>query len=428
MRILHTADWHLGKTLEGRDRQNEQEKFVEEICGICREENIQLVLITGDVFQSPNPSAAAEELFYHALEQLADNGRRAVVAIAGNHDNPERLCAASPLAQRLGITLAGLPTDSHAAWEFSGAGGDGRVRRISGGPAWLELAVPGCDHCAVIIALPYPSEGRLRRLLATTLEDRDLRQGYGRAVADLLGDLAAQHFRPGTVNLIASHLFVAGGQEVDRELEANIQVGGAYAVPPEAFPASAQYVALGHLHRPQQIASPAASPCIRYAGSPLAYSFAEIGHTKSVVVADILPGKPAAVREIPLAAPNPLVRWQAKAGLAEVWSWIDSGRDANAWIDLEIFTPELLTAEDIRRLREARPRLVNIRPVVVTSGNALPKTAARLADLKLDELFIRFYSQVHGGLSPDPELVRLFLELTGESDAAAAAGEEEISE
>ena len=173
MRILHTADWHFGKTIEGRDRYPEQVAFVEELCGICVDESINLVLVAGDVFQSPNPGAAAEELFYYAIDRLADHGRRGAVIVAGNHDSPDRLCAAAPLAGRLGITLAGLPKE-----EFGPATlGAGKVQRVNGGQAWLELFVPGVDYTAVIAALPYPSEGRLKELLAQSLDDQELRQG-----------------------------------------------------------------------------------------------------------------------------------------------------------------------------------------------------------------------------------------------------------
>ena len=105
-----------------------------------------------------------------------------------------------------------------------------------------------------------------------------------------------------------SHLFVRGGIESDSEVQ--IQVGGTYAVDPDAFPESAQYVALGHLHRPQVVAE--APVPTRYAGSPLAYSFSEVGYSKSVVVLDVQPGRPADIREVFLASGKPLVRWTAK--------------------------------------------------------------------------------------------------------------------
>ena len=136
LRVLHTADWHLGRTLEGRGRLDEQAAVLEEICELAEAEAADLVLIAGDVYDSVNPPAAAEELFYGTLERLSAAGRRAVVAIAGNHDSPDRLCAARSLAGRHGIALVGLPGEPTVL-----------VCRELGLGAWAgvtALAVPGC--------------------------------------------------------------------------------------------------------------------------------------------------------------------------------------------------------------------------------------------------------------------------------------------
>ena len=403
MRILHTADWHFGKTIEGRDRSAEQVAFVEELCGICAEERIDLVLVAGDVFQSPNPSAAAEELFYYAVDRLADHGRRGVVIVAGNHDNPDRLCAASPLAGRLGITLAGLPKEELGATSAAA----GRVYRVDGGQAWLELAVPGVGHTAVIAALPYPSEGRLKELVAQSLEDKDLRQGYNDRLAGLFGTINFK-YRPDTVNLAVSHLYVRGGIESDSEQQ--IQVGGVYAVDPLIFPANAQYIALGHLHRPQYVGGTPA-PC-RYAGSPLAYSFSETGYAKSVTIIEALPGKAVDIREVPVVSGRPLVRWRAAGGLAEVRQWVAAGRDRDAWIEVELEIAKALALDEIQELRAMHPGFVTIRPVFNLQEDRTGQEPARLNSMPLNELFIRFYEQQNGGLRPDDKLVEMFLELS----------------
>lgn len=403
MRVLHTADWHFGKTIEGRDRLPEQVAFVEELCGICVDEGIDLLLVAGDVFQSPNPSAAAEELFYYAIDKLADHGKRGVVIVAGNHDNPDRLCAASPLAGRLGITLAGLPKEELGPT----SPGAGRVHRIDGGQAWLELAVPGVGHTAVIAALPYPSEGRLKELLAQSLEDKDLRQGYNDRLAGLFKTLNGK-YRSDTVNLAVSHLYVCGGIESDSEQQ--IQVGGVYAVDPLIFPTNAQYIALGHLHRPQYVGGTPA-PC-RYAGSPLAYSFSETGYAKSVTIIEALPGKPANIREVHLSAGRPLVRWRATGGLAELRQWVAEGRDRDAWIEVELEIAKALALDEIQELRAMHPGFVTIRPVFSSQGDRTIQEPARLNSMPLSELFIRFYEQQNVGLKPDDKLVEMFLELS----------------
>jgi exonuclease SbcD len=401
MRILHTADWHLGRSLEGRSRQEEQEQFIDELCGIVAQEQVHLVMLSGDIFDTFNPPAAAEELYCDALARLADGGRRAVAVIAGNHDSPDRLCAVRALAQRLGIALFGYPTDDPSA----SVAASGRVRRVASGPGWVEVAVPGVDHSAVVLALPYPSESRLNEVLQATLAESDLQRAYSDRVASHLAGLA-RNFRPDAVRLVMSHIFMAGGAET--ESERPIQVGGAYTVSPTAMPAGAQYVGLGHLHRPQRMhLAPAYT---RYAGSPLAYSFSEAGYAKSVTVLDATPAMAEAeVREIVLSAGRPLVRWKAAEGLAQVARWVDDGKDANAWIDLEVTVPRALTMDEIQTLRKMHPGFIHIHPVFTDDEVAAASEDA--APPTLQEQFERFYRSRKGGGAPSEELTRLFLEL-----------------
>ena len=109
MRILHTADWHLGKTIEGRSRIEEQRAFLRDFAEIARRERADLVIVAGDIYDSPNPSAEAEKLFYQSLKEITQDGKRLILVIAGNHDSPERLVAAGPLAAHHGIMMARLP-------------------------------------------------------------------------------------------------------------------------------------------------------------------------------------------------------------------------------------------------------------------------------------------------------------------------------
>jgi len=401
MRVLHTADWHLGCQLEGRGRLPEQRDVLAEICGIAEQEAADLVLLAGDIFDSPNPPALAEDLFYETLERLTAGGRRAVVAVSGNHDSGERIAAPGPLAERHRIALFGLPGQVAVA-----ARGPAWPQT---GPGWVEVAVAGCPHTAVVAALPYPSESRLGTALGEALDEAELQPAYSERVRRLLTQAAA-HFRPDTVNLVVTHLFVAGGQESGSERP--IQLGGAYTVAPAAFPAGCQYAALGHLHRPQAVGG---DPPIRYAGAPLAYSFAEAGQAKSVVVVDATPGSPAQVRTVPLSAGRQLVRWMAAGGVAEVLAQAEAGADAGAWIDLEVHVEAALRLEEIRALRQALPGLVNIRPVVRPPQD-LPVAAGR-SRLSTEDLFRLFYRGRRGG-DPRASVVDLFLQLTGE-DATA---------
>jgi exonuclease SbcD len=405
MRVLHTADWHFGRTLEGRSRMEEQAAFVDELVDIVRREQIDLILLAGDVYDSVNPPAAAEQLFYEALSRLTDGGKRTVAVIAGNHDQPERVAASSPLAKRSGIRLVGLPSSE---------------------PLTIELASAG--ETAVIAALPYPSESRLRELLSEETDEGKLRSAYSERVGKLMARMAAS-FRPDTVNLAMSHIYVLGGAETDSERP--IQVGGAYTVDPSALQVGAQYVALGHLHRPQSVHR---DPLVRYSGSPLAYSFSERGQAKSVIVFDAVPGRAVTPQEIFLTCGKPVVRWEAVKGITEVYGWLDEGRDSNAWIDLEITMTELITLEQIGQLRKLHEGILHIHPIYPDTQESANDAAATREQLPVDELFRRFYVRQTGGAEPDEEMVRIFMELIAEDEeedaeayaAAAAEGDQGI--
>jgi len=419
MRILHTADWHFGRALEGRDRRFEQTAFIDELCQIVEEKNIDLVLIAGDVYDSVNPPAWAEELFYDALERLAAEGKRGVVVIAGNHDQPERVRAAAPLAYKHGIVLLGLPKETPFVGS-DGADDTERVRIIEAGPSWLELALPDTPHHAVIIALPYPSESRLKELISESFTQEEMQQAYSERIGKLLAEYG-QKFRTDTVNLVTSHLFVMGGMET--ESERPIQIGGALTVSPSAFPKNAHYVALGHLHRLQKLSD---APLIRYSGSPLAYSFSEAGQSKAVVIVEAIPGQPVLEEIVYLTSGRPLARWKATEGIAQVEQWLAEGRDAGSWIDLELHVKEAIDPAEFQRLRKLSDDFIKIQRVLVQEGkqDEREQPETKKEELRPDQLFRRFFERKRG-VSPDEKVVELFARLMAQVQDRESGGERE---
>ncbi|MCO7176005.1 exonuclease SbcCD subunit D [Sporolactobacillus kofuensis] len=396
MRLLHTADWHLGRTLEGRSREEEQEHVMEEICLIAEDQKVDAVLMAGDVFDTVNPPATSEALFYETAQKLSKGGSRPVFIIAGNHDSPERLEASRPLAGRQGITIVGKPI-LH--------------------PRTFPIVKTNED--LILSSVPYPSESRLNEVLSSINDEEIIKQAYNERLTELFKQ-HAQFFRKDAVNIVMTHLFAAGGKESDSERP--IQVGGAYTVHPSAFPKSAQYVALGHLHRPQTLSG--SQVPIRYAGSPLAYSFSESGQPKSVTIIDVAPGECAKSETVELTSGRPLTRWHAENGLTEVRQWIEEGRDAEAWIDLEIRLDEAMSMHEIQSLRKAYPRIVNIRPLYKESSLLVHEQ--NRSRLPIDELFIRFYKNQMDGAEPGDALIQLFMQLIEAEDAQreVAAGSE----
>lgn len=405
LRILHTSDWHLGRSLEGRSRLPEQEQFIDELTDIVTKEDIQIILVAGDIFDTYNPSADAENLFFDALERLSDGGKRAVVVIAGNHDSPDRLHAANPLALKHGISLLGYPGEQLMVGTATGG-----VKRLKTGPGWVELAAAGCEEKAIIYALPYPSESRLNEVFTEKLDDESQQIAYSQRVGSLFTE-ADQIFRTDTVNLAVAHLFAYGGLESESER----QLGGALAVSPLAMPKQAQYVALGHLHRPQQVHN--APQTCRYSGSPLSFSFSEADQQKEVVIVDLIPSGLAEARSINLSCGKALKRWRAN-NIEEARLWLTEPKNLDCWVELEIMADQPLEISALAELRKAHSGIITIRPI-------FPELAAdlegrRLSEMPLLDRFKLFFERERG-IAPPTDLAGFFLEMVNrpESDDQA---------
>ena len=230
MRILHTADWHLGKNIEGQSRLKEQKAFLEDFVRIAREEEADLVIIAGDVYDSVNPPAEAEKLFYHTLKQVTEGGKRLVLVIAGNHDSPDRLVAAGPLAMEHGILMAGLPKTVIPEGVY------GKHRVTASGEGYVEVEIGG--ERAVILLLPYPSEKRLGEVIYREMEEGQERAAsYGERVGLFFSRLE-KHYREDTINLAVSHLFAMDAQAAGSER--GMELGGSYLVDGSLLPQKAQ--------------------------------------------------------------------------------------------------------------------------------------------------------------------------------------------
>jgi len=276
MRILHTADWHVGKTLKGRSRLEEQERVLREIVTVAREQEVDAVVVAGDLYDTAAPSAEAQRLVMRALLGLARDGA-AVVAIAGNHDHARALEAYRPLAQAAGITLVG------------------DVRTAEKGGV-VELAARTGERARLAV-LPFLSQRyavTAADLVTGTAVDHTAE--YDRQLRHILGALTSG-FGADTVNLVTAHLTVRDGVFGGGERAA--QSIFEYAVPASIFPVDAHYVALGHLHRRQRM--PAACP-VHYSGAPLAVDFGEQENEPVVCVVDVTPTTPAQVTDVPITS------------------------------------------------------------------------------------------------------------------------------
>ena len=275
MRFLHTADWHVGKTLKGRCRLAEQEQVLREIVTIARAHEVDAVLVAGDLYDTAAPTADAQKLVNRTLLGLAKDGVE-VIAIAGNHDHAATIDAYRGLARAAGITLVGTV-------------------RTAGNGGLVEFTARSTGERATLAVLPFLSTRyavRAAELLAGTPAQHT--SAYDQQLRDILGKLTAG-FRDDAVNLVMAHLTVLDGRMGGGERAA--QSIFEYAVPAGIFPVDAHYVALGHLHRRQTVA---ASCPVHYSGAPLAVDFGEQENTPVVCVVDAAPGTPAAVTDVPI--------------------------------------------------------------------------------------------------------------------------------
>ncbi len=277
MKLLHTSDWHVGKLMRGHSRADEHRAVLAEITAAAADHAVDLVLVTGDQFETAAPGPESERIVYEALLGLAEIAP--VVVLAGNHDNPRRLAAVEPLLELGRVQVVTEPRPP----------GDGGV---------LEFDVDGVP--VRLGVLPFVSQrGIVRADELMSGAAYEQAQTYTGRMARLVAALCAE---PGEgVNLMAAHAFVLGGAVGGGERPSHLVE--TYAVASDSFPETLHYVALGHLHRPQNVAG---RTKIRYAGSPLALDFGEAGHPKTVTIVDAEPDRPARVDEVALLGGRPL--------------------------------------------------------------------------------------------------------------------------
>ena len=276
MRILHTGDWHVGKTIRGRSRADEHQAVLNEIQEIASARQVELALVAGDLFDTAAPTAESEEIVYRALLGLSTAAGHLVV-ISGNHDNQRRLGAVKPLLEL---------TNVHVAPDVA--------RPQEGGVLALQTAK---GETANIAMLPFVSQRGIIKADALMAQDADDHaMAYAERLAHIIALLCAEA-ASGAVNLLLAHGMVHGGKMGGGERDAHTVFE--YSIPTTAFPAHLHYVALGHLHRAQAL--PAPCP-VHYCGSPLQLDFGEVDDTKSITIIEAYAGKPARIEEVALTA------------------------------------------------------------------------------------------------------------------------------
>lgn len=383
MRFLHTADWHLGHKFHREDRDEEFAHALLWLSDTIRSERIDALIIAGDIFDTDTPPNTARRLYFDFLNSLEDSSCRHVVIIAGNHDSPDHLEAPAELLRRFNVHVIGKITED-------------RSRQI------VELREPQSGRLqAVVAAVPYLRERDLRSSQAMISTEERLEQlrrgiaGHYQALADLLADY------PDDIPLLATgHLYARGGER-DGRLDI-IHLGGSELFDADAFPERFDYIALGHLHRPQRLGK---DRRVCYSGSLLPLDFNEINYEQSVEIVEF-EGKH---RLQPRRVKVPLLRrlYYRRGSMDELTRFLQElPADQPAWVKLVALVPahRLSISDALQPFVEGKPvKIISTHQEQIgTQANA--EDAGRnisLEELSEMQVFQMLLEAKHGVIEPE---------------------------
>jgi exonuclease SbcD len=401
VRILHTADWHLGKRLDHFSRLEEQKEVLNEICQIADEQNVDVVVVAGDLFDTFNPPVEAVDLLYKTLKRLTNNGKRPVIAIAGNHDSPDRIDAPNPLARECGILFVGNP-DSVISKMVIENGFE--ITKSENG--FFEIKLPHFDFPIRIIATPYANELRLKTYLGAENKDVQLNQlleNSWKVLADTYCDDKG-------VNILTTHLYMLkrGGEILEEpDGEKPLRIGNADIVYTDCIPKQIQYTALGHLHRFQNIGGHS-SPVV-YSSSPLSYSFSEAGQQKKVVILDLDPNEAVRFTDIQLHSGRVLHRKRFDS-IDSAVTWLLE--NPYCLVEITLLSDHFIANQDLKRIHESHDGIIHIIPVISNDNLDANQGVKVNLDQNIQGLFNDYFVSKYKQ-EPNEELIDLFQEIIG---------------
>jgi DNA repair protein SbcD/Mre11 len=407
MKILHTADWHLGKKLDAVNRHQEQVVVLEEICAIADAEDVDAVVIAGDLFDTYNPPTESIDLFYKICKQLTNNGLRPVIAIAGNHDSPERIEAPDPLARECGIIFAGFPDSVVPPFSLTTG-----LELTKSDKGFISLKLPRFDYPLNILLTPFANEERLKKYFGETQKELFLRELLKEKWQKSLENFENIHNpdASGTegVNLLVGHLlFVSSSQAEVKEDDGEkpIYIGTASAILPEDVPEGLHYVALGHLHRFHYVGKTRVP--IVYSGSPLAYSFNEDNQEKYVVLIEAKPREKAIIREIALKNVKKLIKITAN-NIPDAYDKL--ALVPNDLVQLSLRSQTFLDSSLLQNLYDFHHGIVKpIIPILTVDTEGVENERALDFD-NIENMFINYFKSEEK-VEPNEALLSLFREV-----------------
>lgn len=357
MRFIHTSDWHLGRILHGVHLTEDQSHILEQFVSLVKDTSLDAVLIAGDIYDRSVPPPDAVQLLDELLSRVVVDLNVPVLLIAGNHDSPERLAFGAKLLARQNMHTFGTLE-----------------------PVCKPVVLHDKDGPVYFYSTPYAEPPLVRQQFQDeTLKDHDL------AMKRIVGDVLQSH-PTGKRSVLMTHAFVAGGESC--ESERPLSVGGSGSVDASCF-ADFNYVALGHLHRPQKLGG----GNVHYSGSLMKYSFSEATHQKSISIVEMDASGQCAVEKVSLSPKRDVRR--IKGYLNDVIQSGAADENKNDFLDIELLD-EGAIFDAIGQLRDVYPNVLHIeRPFLSIDGSntKLAQDHRKITDL---QLFTSFFEQVTG--------------------------------
>jgi len=398
MKILHTSDWHIGRSLYGRKRYDEFSAFLDWLTEFIQTESVDVLLVAGDIFDTSTPSNRAQELYYRFLCKVSASCCRHIVVIAGNHDSPSFLNAPKELLRALNVHVVGSITENP----------EDEVITLTG-----HSDIPE----AIVCAVPYLRDRDIRIVEAgESIEDKNTKliDGVQKHYAEVCRIAEEKQRKYGDIPIIGmGHLFTAEGKTVEGDGVRELYVGSLAHVDKDIFPTCIDYLALGHLHVPQKVG---AAEYIRYSGSPIPMGYGEATQEKSVVIVKFSNDPQSKITLHPVPCFQALER--ISGGIVEITERINKlkSQTSDAWLEIEYTGTEIAgnlrelldeaianTAMEIRRIKNKR---------VVELAISRTCEDETLDDLDVNDVFIRCLDTYEVSEDERPALIRSYKEIT----------------
>ncbi len=396
MKILHTSDWHLGKKLDGYERIEEQKKFLSDLLNIIENNDIDILIVAGDIYDSPNPPIEAERIYYDFVKKIGNLKKCAVIIISGNHDSGKRLTVTRNIEKDFGVIILESPVEIAEEGRY----GKAIIKNSNEGSFEIEIN----NKKSFVSFLPYISDIEAETIIKNFSEKEDkeidLSQMTYSEKIGFIYKMKEKYWDKEMPYIAVGHIFVSN-IEID-ESENGLEFGGAYTVKLTDLP-KASYVALGHIHKPMKFTKYKAF----YSGSPIEYRVSENKYNKKIFIADVKTDN-LKIDEIDITNYKPINNYKCNS-IEDALNISSEKLECNEWIYLEIESDRTLVASEVKKIKENK-NVVDI--YLKLKGNSYEKSEILDDSMEknIKEAFVKYYkfSNNNAEIEPSIELLNLF--------------------